>query len=68
MTMTMVLSAISSYSGLSEGVIVSMLTVLLTLLLGYIFYPALSLSFADSIVIHEKTVSNVQSSGAFVIL
>ena len=54
--MRILMSAVSS---LSEDVIFSLFIVAITLVLGYIFYPAISLSLADSIAIDQETVSHV---------
>lgn len=53
----MVLSVISSLTGLSDNVVVALFTVSLTMVLGYIFYPAISLSMADSIAIDQETLT-----------
>jgi len=63
MTMTLLLGAVSSMTGLSEDVVLALLIIAVTLVLTYIFYPAISLSLADSIAITEETVSTTKTAG-----
>jgi Tfp pilus assembly protein PilO len=55
------LGVVSSMTAISEEVIFALLTVVLTCVLGFIFYPAISLALTDSIAIEEEDVSTAAS-------
>lgn len=57
------LGVVSSMTAISdhEEVIFALLTVVLTCVLGFIFYPAISLALTDSIAIEEEDISTAAS-------
>lgn len=66
--MTVMTGVVSAMADPSEEVLLALSTVALTVVLGYIFYPAISLAWADSIAIEEVVVSTAVKSNGKVVL
>lgn len=59
----MMLGAISSVTGLSQEVLIALITISASLLILYIFYPAISLSFADISAVRGETMVSSETTG-----